>query len=95
VTINALLETRRTNQAMADVYMGSLLEGLGWANIFLARDNQKLLYCQPEGLAITTSQGFDILTRFLNGPTVRGTQQRQDPVAVFMIAALKDVFPCR
>jgi hypothetical protein len=70
------------------------------ANASLNGDNRAPLYCQPEKLFLNVGQHIDMLQRWVRDQKAQTPGAEFDkyidnlPVAMAMLLALKDTFPC-
>jgi hypothetical protein len=73
---------------------------LGYANANLKGDNRAPLYCQPEKLFLNVGQHIDMLQRWVRDQKAQtpgaefGQYIENLPVAMAMLLALKETFPC-
>jgi hypothetical protein len=89
-TVTEIIQHYKTGDIATQTYLGGLLAGLKWANAKRRTEGIAPMYCAPDGLAITTQQGADILARF--AVKIGGINR---PAGMIMVFALADVFPCR
>jgi hypothetical protein len=77
--------------SVTKLYLKGMIDGMGWANIQLKRDNQKPIYCPPPKLPLTENQAYEIIkAKASQRPHYKTTY-----VGLTLLHALKDVFPCR
>ncbi|MBV8848199.1 MAG: hypothetical protein JOZ16_01285 [Methylobacteriaceae bacterium] len=72
-------------------YFQGLADGMGWANADARYFGKSAAYCEPPKLALTTEQVIDIVQRYAE----KDAFLMDKPLGATMIAALKEVFPCR
>jgi hypothetical protein len=80
----------------ASELFSGIVFALGFANASLKADNQPPLYCQPEKLFFSVGQHVDMLQRWVRDQKaqVPSTSIDNMNVAMAMLYALKDTFPC-
>jgi hypothetical protein len=82
----------------ASELFSGIVFALGYANASLNGDNRAPLYCQPEKLFLNVGQDIDMLQRWVRDQKAQmpdgGSYIDNMPVAMAMLLALKDTFPC-
>ncbi len=68
-----------------------MVHAFGWANAELVTRSQPALYCQPERMALHSTQMIDIIERYLEEAEAVSDS---DPIGLVALFALRDVFPC-
>lgn len=83
--------------ATTTLFSGTVF-ALGFANASLVGDNRAPLYCQPEKLFLSVGQHIDMLQRWVRDQKAQmpsaGLNIENMNVAMAMLYALKDTFPC-
>jgi hypothetical protein len=74
-------------------YLTGIEEGFGWYGVGVEHQLRgRRLYCQPDGLSLTTPQIIDIVKRWVaKNPTHNGGL----PIGYALLQALIDTFPCK
>jgi hypothetical protein len=84
----------------ASELFSGIVFALGFANASLVGDNRAPLYCQPEKLFLSVGQHIDMLQRWVRDQKAQTPGAEFDRyidnmnVAMAMLHALKDTFPC-
>ena len=80
----------------AKVFIQGLGEGIGLANVAIARTGQKALYCQPTTTALDRDQFVALLDKQIKALTPGGPEAQLDDfdVALLLLQGLKEAFPC-
>ena len=76
--------------ALGEAILLGLESAYSWSNATLGNRGGKLLYCQPENLAITRSQLKDIFERFVE----EHNELADEPAGLVLLLALEETFPC-
>ena len=84
-------DSNKDQVSKANIFVGGILSGLGWANTHLLTAKRKnRLYCQPDSLSITKSQMIKILIRY----SKNNIEVAKLQIVNVVLKALKDIFPC-
>jgi hypothetical protein len=82
----------------ASELFSGIVFALGYANASLIGNNRAPLYCQPEKLFLNVGQHIDMLQRWVRDQKAQmrdgGLYIDNMSVAMAMLMALKDTFPC-
>ena len=70
-----------------------IVMALGYANTSLLADNRTPLFCQPQHLTISVDQYIDMLEGWVREKNAGVVDNL--PVAMAMLMALKEAFPCK
>ena len=58
-------------RTQSQIYLVGVVDGLGWANAELANNGEKMLFCQPDELALAPEQIVSIFMAFAkNGAAI-------------------------
>jgi hypothetical protein len=74
-------------------YIYGVERGLAWANTTLFTSGSKILYCQPNELALSKEEILDILKREIDKNA--GKYTIDTPVELILMYALMRTFPCK
>ncbi|MBB4081424.1 Rap1a/Tai family immunity protein [Brevundimonas lenta] len=77
---------------LLDFYVSAVADGYQWANAAMANNGDVPLFCLPPRMALTDEQLTDILDRWLE--SLAGQTDEQDYLAMEVLLALKNTFPC-
>lgn len=78
------------NRRVYEITLYSVYNGLAWANSALSHRKQPRLWCQPQKLALTTSQVIEMLRR----ESTEDALIADAPYGMAMLLTLQKVFPC-
>ncbi|NTH17977.1 hypothetical protein G6L73_05850 [Agrobacterium rhizogenes] len=93
IAINDLIKTASGDQHLQDLVLG-FGKGLEAANLKLKAIGRSMLYCQPDGLAITGDQYVHIVDGYVQKhPTWGKVDGRILPEV--LTQAMMDAFPCK
>jgi hypothetical protein len=75
-----------------EIYIKGVSNGFTMANAFIANNNEKLMYCQPDKFALDVQNLVNIVDETLRKPKPVFTDD--NPIEIVVMAGLQDTFPC-
>ena len=82
--------TTENDQFLWKLYLNGLYQGMGWTNSAVKQSGGKPLFCEPPKQSMTVERAFSILSGYARGNPKSG----EYPVALSLLLALKDTYPC-
>jgi hypothetical protein len=80
----------KEQKVFANGFIQGTVNALDWANSYLGKQGERLIYCLPENLALTPDQEIRILKEGIKKRPGIG----KHPAGFALLEALQVVFPC-